>query len=87
MTTKGRSLVLVVVEVSQSSPLFTHKFLLLALVLNMNIGLPSLVEDLKREVLDIILHFKVIKLAADETLGIEDTEIRYSNIVVTDKRV
>jgi len=87
VTTKGRSLVLVVVEVSQSSPLFTHEFLLLALVLNMNIGLPSLVEDLEREALDVILHFEVIKLAANEMLGVEDTEIRYSNIVVTDKRV
>jgi len=87
VTTKGRSLVLVAVEVSQSSPLFTHEFLLLTSVLNTNIGLPGLVEDLEREVLDVILHFEGIKLAANEMLGVEDTEIRYSNIVVTDKRV
>jgi len=84
VTTKGRSLV--AAEVSQSSPLFTHEFLLLASVLNTNIGLPGLVEDLEREVLDVILHFEVIKLAADETLGVEDTELdelrRYCDKIV-----
>jgi len=49
--------------------------------LDTNIGLPGLVEDFEGEVLDIALHFEVIKLAAYETLGIEDTEIRYGNIV------
>jgi len=80
VTSKGRSLV--AAKVSQSSPLFTYEFLLLASVLDTNIRLPGLVEDLEREVLDVILHFEVIKLAADETLGVEDTEIRYSNTVM-----
>ena len=80
MTTKGRSLV--AAEVSQSNPLFTHEFLLLASVLDTNIRLPGLVEDLEREVLDVVLHFELIKLAAYETLGVEDTEMRYSNTVI-----
>ena len=80
MTTKGRSLV-AADRGHQSGPFFTYEFLLLASVLDTNIGLPGLVEDFEGEVLDVVLHFEVIKLAADETLGVEDTEIRYGNIV------
>jgi hypothetical protein len=73
VTTKGRSLV--AAEVCLFSPFFTYEFLLLASVLDTNIGLPGLVEDLERKVLDVVLNFEVIKLPADETLGVENTEI------------
>ena len=72
MTTKGRSLV--AAEVCLSNPFFTYEFLLLASVLDTDIRLPGLVEDLERKVLDVVLNFEVIKLPADETLGVEDTE-------------
>lgn len=52
----------------------TYEFLLLATVFDANIGLAILVEDLKGEVLDIGLHFRIIELAADKTLGVEDTK-------------
>ena|SRR5438445_9069861 len=51
----------------------TYEFLILAAVRNADIGLASLVNDLEREVLKIELEFRVIKLATDETLSIEDT--------------
>jgi hypothetical protein len=53
----------------------THEFLLFATVLDTDVRLPRLVEDLKGEVLEIGLHLEIIEFAADETLGVEDTNI------------
>ena len=55
--------------------LFTHKFLLLASVLDTDIGLPSLVKALEWEVLEIGLHLCVIEFAADKTFGVEDPKL------------
>jgi hypothetical protein len=55
--------------------LSTHEFLLLATVLDTDIWLPGLVENLKGEVLEIGLYLEIIEFAADETLGVEDTNI------------
>jgi len=51
----------------------TYKFLILTAVRNADMGLASLVNDFEREVLYIELEFRVIELATDETLSIEDT--------------
>lgn len=51
----------------------THKFFILAAVLNAHIGLSTLVNDFKREVLEIRLHFGIIELAADKTFRVENT--------------
>jgi hypothetical protein len=58
---------------SMNVTLFTHEFLIHASILDTHIGLPSLVEDLEWEVLDIGLHLCVIEFAANETFGVEDT--------------
>jgi len=60
---------------SMNATLFTYKFLLLASVLDTDIGLPSLVKALEWEVLEIGLHLCVIEFAADETFGVEDTKL------------
>jgi len=63
----------------------THEFLLLTTVLDTNVGLPSLVENLEGEVLNIGLDLLVIIFTADETLGIEDTnigEMRQDEVVI-----
>ncbi len=52
----------------------THKLLLLTTVLNADVRLSALAEDLKGEMLEIGLHFSIVKLATNETLGVEDTE-------------
>ena len=52
----------------------TYEFLLLTAVLDLDVGLASLVEDLEREVLDIGLHFGVIEFTTNETLGVEHTK-------------
>ena len=59
---------------SMNMTLVTHEFLLLASVLDTDIGLPSLVEALEWEVLEIGLHLCVIEFAADKTLGVKNTE-------------
>lgn len=48
----------------------------LATVLDLDVGLATLVDDLEREVLHIGLHLSVRELAADETLGVEDGVVR-----------
>jgi hypothetical protein len=53
----------------------THKFLLLATVLDTDVRFPGLVKNLEREMLDIGLHPGIIELAADETFGVEDPNI------------
>ena len=58
---------------SMNETLFTHEFLILASILDTHIGLPSLVDDLEWEVLEVGLHLCIIEFAADETFGIEDT--------------
>jgi hypothetical protein len=52
--------------------LFGGEGLALALVLNLDVGLASLVDDLEGEVLHISLNLLVAELAADQTLGVED---------------
>ncbi len=54
----------------------THKFLVLAAVLDLDVGLSTLVKDLEGEVLHIRLHFSIRKLATDETLGVEHANRR-----------
>jgi len=58
----------------------TYEFLSLASVLDADIGLATLVEDSEGEVLHIGLDLRVLELAADETLGVEDTVISQSVI-------
>ena len=48
----------------------------LALVLNLDDGLTTLVDDGEREVFHIGLNFGVIELASNETLSIEDGVLR-----------
>ena len=50
----------------------TYEFLGFASVLDRNIGLSSLVDHLEGKVLDIGLHFDIVELATNETLGTED---------------
>jgi hypothetical protein len=58
----------------------THEFLLLASVLDLNVRFGVFAEDLKREVLQVGLHLSVSKLAANETLSIENA--REKNMVL-----
>ncbi len=51
----------------------TYEFLILIAVRDADIGPASLIDNLEREVLDIGLECKVIELATDETLSIENT--------------
>ena len=51
----------------------TNEFFLFPAVFNMDVGLATLAEDLKREMLDICLNLRIIKLASDKTFRIEDT--------------
>jgi hypothetical protein len=55
--------------------LSAHKFLLLATVLNADVRLSGLVGNLEGEVLDIGLHLRIIEFAADETFGVQDSNI------------
>ena len=50
----------------------TYKLLVLTTVCDGNVWLSGLVEDLEGEVLDIRLHFGIVKLATNKTLGIEN---------------
>ena len=50
----------------------TYEFLGFASVLDRNIGLSILVDHLEGKVLDIGLHFDIIELATNKTLGTED---------------
>jgi hypothetical protein len=54
--------------------------------LNPNVRLAALVDDLEWEVLDIGLHFCIVELPTDETLGVEDTEIIRVNKTSRDHR-
>lgn len=42
-----------------------------SLVLNLDRRLPTLLNDLERPVLDVVLDFRLVHLATDETLSIE----------------
>ena len=57
---------------TNSKKVQTYKLLGLALVLNLDDGLTTLVDDGEREVFHIGLNFGVIELASNETLSIED---------------
>jgi hypothetical protein len=61
------------------------ELLLLTTVLDLDIGLAALAEDLEREVLDIRLDLNIVKLAADETLSIEDTRMIDQNLLKSEK--
>ena len=54
-------------------PIITYEFLVLTVVRNTDIGLSYLIDDLEREVLHIRLDFRIVELAPDETLSIENT--------------
>lgn len=54
----------------------TDEFLCLTAVLDLDVRLSGPADDLEGEVLDIRLHFGVIELAADETLGVKDPDAR-----------
>jgi hypothetical protein len=56
--------------------LFGGELLLLTLELNLDDGLATLVNDLEGEVLHVGLDLSVGKLAANETLGVEDGVVR-----------
>lgn len=43
------------------------------MVLNLDIWLTVLVDDVKREVLDILLYFRIGEFTTDETLDVKDT--------------
>ena len=51
---------------------FTHELPRLAMVFYLDDGIPGLRDDLEREVLYVQLDFRIVVLAADETLGTED---------------
>ena len=50
----------------------SYEFLGLATVLDLDVGLASLVDNLEGEVLDIGLNLSIAELATDETLSVED---------------
>lgn len=50
----------------------TYEFLLLAAVLNADVGLATFAEDGEGEVLEIGLNLSIVELATDETLSIEN---------------
>ena len=50
-----------------------YEFLVLTTVRNADVGLSSLIDDPEREVLHIGLDVRVVELAPDETLSIENT--------------
>jgi hypothetical protein len=52
--------------------MMTHELLLLALVLHLDDGLSSLVDDLERPVLHVGLDLSVGELASDQSLGVKD---------------
>jgi hypothetical protein len=56
-------------------PSLTHKFLLLATILDTDVRPPSPVENLEGEVLDVGLHLGIIEFAADETFCVGDPNI------------
>ena len=47
-----------------------------ALVVNLDDGLAGLLNDLERPVLHVLLNFRVVELATDETLRVEDRVLR-----------
>ena len=54
----------------------TYELLLLALVLDLDDGLSTLVDDLVRPVLHVGLNISVRELSSDESLGVEDGVVR-----------
>ncbi|KAG8126575.1 hypothetical protein E2320_021724, partial [Naja naja] len=62
---------------------FRKEVLGLTLVLDLHLGLPSFAHHTERPVLHIGLHRRVIKFAANETLGIEDGIVRiHSHLIL-----
>ena len=58
----------------------TYKFLILTLILNLDVRLPSLANDLEREVLNIGLNLSIGEFASNQTLCVEYAE-RFINIL------
>ena len=54
----------------------TYELLLLSLVLDLDDGLSTLVDDLVRPVLHVGLNISVRELSSDESLGVEDGVVR-----------
>ena len=54
----------------------THEFAELATVLDLDIGLSGLAGDLEGPVFHVALDFRVIGLATNQTLGVEDGVLR-----------
>jgi hypothetical protein len=54
----------------------TYELLLLALVLDLDDGLSTLVDDLVRPVLHVGLNIGIRELSSDESLGVEDGVVR-----------
>ena len=62
-------------NIGVSNAFSTHKFLLLATVMDTHVRLPGLVDNFEGEVLEISLDLCIIKFAADEALRVEDTDM------------
>jgi len=60
----------------------TYEALSFTTILDLDIGFRPVVPHLEREVLDIRLDFSIVKLAADETLGVENARKNRSIKVV-----
>lgn len=54
----------------------THEFTKLATVLDLNVRFSALVGDLEGPVLLVALDFRIIGLATNQTLGVEDGVLR-----------
>jgi hypothetical protein len=70
-------------KTSTSSHRPTHELLLLSLVLDLDDGLSSLVNDLVRPVLHVRLNVLIRELSSDKSLGVEDGVVRvHSDLVL-----
>jgi len=58
--------------VSRRSVRSTHKFTLLALILDTDAGMSVLIFDSERQVLQVLLDLLLLHLSTNETLGVKD---------------
>ena len=61
---------------SQKLVIGTHKVLLVTTVLHADVGFAVLFDHLEGPVLHVLFDFGVVNLAANETLGVEDSIFR-----------
>lgn len=61
---------------AQKLAMWTYKVLLISTVLHTDVGLAVLFDDLEGPVLHVLFDFRVVNLAANETLGVEDSIFR-----------